>query len=103
MRLAVASRQVRSADEEGSGERVGGRGVGGNHAGSEDPVRGTAGPRIDHAAVALAVDLDELLAGAAGADRAVLDPEPAYTAARQPRSQVDRPPPAPAAHCEDAA
>ena len=91
MRLAVAARQVRSADEERRRERVGGRGVAGDHARAEHAVGRAAGARIDHVAVALAVDLDELLAGAAGADRAVLDPQPADAPARQPRPQIDRP------------
>ena len=89
--LAVAPRQIRSADQERGRERVGRGGVAGDDAGAEHAVGGLAVPRIDDVAVAAAVDLGELLAGAAGADRAVLDPEPPDAAARQPRPQVDRP------------
>ena len=68
---AVAARQIDPADEERGGQRIRTRRVRGDDACAEGAVRRPAGARIDDVTVATAVGDDELLAGAARAERGV--------------------------------
>src|SRR5262249_9058360 len=90
--IAIAPRELRSADQECRRQRIGPRGIRGDHAGAHHAMRRPSGPRIDDVAVPLAVDDDELLARAARTERAVTEGH-----AREPpggcpwRSNVDWP------------
>src|SRR5262245_29183484 len=97
MRVAVAARKLRAADKEGGRERVGRGRIARHHAGGKDAAGRPSRARVEHVAIALPVRDDELLAGAAGADGAVANPQASRYPAGEPRTDVDRPAaPAPA-------
>ena len=103
MLIAIALRERRSADQKGRRERVGGGRVAGDDARAQDAARGPPRARIDHVAVARAVRDHELFAGAAGAKRAVAQPQARDPAGQQRRAQIDRPATVRRADREDAA
>src|SRR5687768_4086792 len=111
MRGAIFARERGAANEKRRRKRIGCRAVASDDGGAADAGRGPAGTRVEHVPVAAALDLDELFAGAARAERAVAQVQPreprAWRAglwrARIPRAQIDRPAPAAPAESHDAA
>src|SRR5207249_5296871 len=69
MRRAVLLGQRQSANQKGGRERIGHCRLVGDDADAQDAAGRPTGPRIDHMAVAHAVDLDELLARTARGER----------------------------------
>src|SRR5215207_5391240 len=75
MRRAIRAGQLATADQKRGGEGIGGGAVASDDGSAANAGRGPAGARIEDVTVAAAVDVDELLAGAAGAESAVAQVE----------------------------
>jgi hypothetical protein len=103
MRVAIRAGQIEAANEERGGERVGGGGVRGDDRRAEDARGGPARARVDDVAVTRAVDLDELLARAAGAERGVSQAKASEPLAQRAAHHVDAPAAIRAAERDDGA
>ena len=103
MLSTVPARQVDAANEEGGRQRIRACRIRGHDAGGDDAIRRPAGPGIDDVTVATTVGDDELLSGAARAERGVQQPEPGdRVPGHHRRHEVDPPTVAATANGEQA-